>query len=304
MTVCFDRGGWSPALFADITGAGSGLLTYRKGPAADLPGPAFTTVTCTDDRGRPHQYELAGTTIALEIGEGPRKGEQVTLRQVTRREPASGGAIRQVHTLTSRTDLPAGEVCWRMSSRWREENYFRYARTHFALDALDSYAAVPDDPDRLVPSPAKKTAAARVRRAEAAISAAEASRDASLLALRSPAPGHSALVTNQQFNELNAPVRAAYDELEAAQAAAAATPARVRLGDLSPDMVRLDAETKQITHAIRMAAYNTEALLDRAGFWHPTGMRANQRLGPGPHLMEQNDHQGHVLSEHPFLRGG
>ena len=43
-----------------------------------------------------------------------------------------------------------------MSSRWREENYFRYARTHFALDALDSYAAVPDHPDRLVPSPAKK----------------------------------------------------------------------------------------------------------------------------------------------------
>ena len=102
--------------------------------------------------------------MALEIAEGPRKGQTVSLRQVTRREPASRGAIRQVHTLTSRDDLPAGEVCWRMSSRWREENYFRYARTHFALDRLDSYAAVPDDPDRLVPSPAKKAAAARVRR--------------------------------------------------------------------------------------------------------------------------------------------
>ena len=264
VTVCFDRGGWSPALFADITGAGFDLLTYRKGPAADLPGPAFTTVTCTDDRGRSHEYELADTTVALEITEGPRKGEHVTLRQVTRREPASRGAIRQVHTLTSRTDLPAGEVCWRMSSRWREENYFRYARTHFALDALDSYAAVPDDPDRLVPSPAKKAAAARVRRAEAAIGAAEAGRDASLLELRSPAPGHAALLTNQQVNQLNAPVRAAYDELEAAEAAAAATPARVRLGDLAPDMVRLDAETKQITHAIRMAAYNAETILARA----------------------------------------
>ena len=264
VTVCFDRGGWSPALFADITGAGFDLLTYRKGPVADLPGPAFTTVTCTDDRGRSHEYELADTTVTLEITEGPRKGEHVTLRQVTRREPASGGATRQVHTLTSRTDLPAGEVCWRMSSRWREENYFRYARTHFALDALDSYAAVPDDPDRLVPSPAKKAAAARVRRAEAAIGAAEASRDASLLELRSPAPGHAALLTNQQLNQLNAPVRAAYDELEAAEAAAAATPARVRLGDLAPDMVRLDAETKQITHAIRMAAYNAETILARA----------------------------------------
>jgi hypothetical protein len=150
-----------------------------------------------------------------------------------------------------------------MSSRWREENYFRYARTHFALDALDSYAAVPDDPGRLVPSPAKKAAAARVRRAEAATGAAEAGRDAGLLELRSPAPGHAALLTNQQVNELNAPVRAAYDELEAAEAAAAATPARIRLGDLAPDMVRLDAETKQITHAIRMAAYNAETILAR-----------------------------------------
>ncbi len=82
------------ALFADITGAGFDLLTYRKGPAADLPGPAFTTVTCTDDRGRAHEYELADTIVELEIAEGPRKGEHVTLRQVTRRVPARRGAIR------------------------------------------------------------------------------------------------------------------------------------------------------------------------------------------------------------------
>ena len=268
VTVCFDRGGWSPALFADITGAGFDLLTYRKGPVADLPAAAFTKVTCTDDRGRAHECQLADTIVALEITEGPRKGQTVSLRQVTRREPASRGAIRQVHTLTSRADLPAGEVCWRMSSRWREENYFRYARTHFALDALDSYAAVPGDPDRLVPGPAKKAAAARVRRAEAAIGAAEAGRDASLLELRSPAPGHAVLLTNQQVSKLNAPVQAAYDELEAAQAAAAATPSRVRLGDLAPDMVRLDAETKQITHAIRMAACNAETTLARALHGH------------------------------------
>ena len=43
-----------------------------------------------------------------------------------------------------------------------------------------------------------------------------------------------------------------------------ATPAHARLGDLAPDMVRLDAETKQITHTIRMAAYNSEITLARA----------------------------------------
>ena len=264
VTVCFDRGGWSPALFADITAAGFDLLTWRKGSAPDLPAEEFTTVACTDDRGRAHEYDLADTTVELGISEGPRKGQTVTLRQVARRVPARHGAIRQIHVLTSRTDLPAGEVCWRLTSRWREENYFRYARTHFALDALDAYAAAPDDPDRMIPNPAKKTAAARIRQAEAAAQAAEAARDAALLELRSPAPGQAAYLSNQVINALAAPVDAAYQELEHAEQAAAATPARVPLGTLSPDMVRLDAETKQITHAIRMAAYNAETALARA----------------------------------------
>jgi transposase-like protein len=264
VTVCFDRGGWSPALFADITGAGFDLLTWRKGPAPDIPAGEFTTITCTDDRGREHHYDLADTTVALGIHDGPRKGQTVSLRQVTRRVPARGGGTRQIHALTSRTGLAAGEVCWRLTSRWREENYFRYARTHFALDALDSHAAAPDDPGRLVPNPAKKTAAAQVRRAEVLAAAAQAQRDASLAALRNPAPGQPVTITNQMINALDAPVQAAWRELEEADKAAAATPSRVPLGTLAPDMMRLEAEVKQITHAIRMAAYNAETTLARA----------------------------------------
>jgi hypothetical protein len=264
VTVCFDRGGWSPALFADITAAGFDVLTWRKGPAPDLPAEGFTAITCTDDRGGRHAYELADTTVALGISDGPRKGQTISLRQVTRLVPARAGGIRQIHVLTSRDDLAAGEVCWRMASRWREENYFRYARTRFALDALDSYAAAPDDPDRRVPNPARKTAAARVRQADAAAQAAETARDAALLELRSPAPGQAAYLANQVINALNAPVEAAWRELDEAGQAAAAVPARVPLGTLSPDMVRLDTETKQITHAIRMAAYNAETSLARA----------------------------------------
>jgi hypothetical protein len=264
VTVCFDRGGWSPALFADITAAGFGVLTWRKGAAPDVPAGEFTTITCADDRGGRHDYDLADSAVELGISDGPRKGQTVTLRQVTRRVPAKGGGTRQIHALTSRDDLAAGEVCWRLSSRWREENYFRYARTRFALDALDSYAAAPDDPDRKVPNPARKTAAARVRQAEAAARAAETARDTALLQLRSPAPGQAAYLTNQVINALAAPVEAACQELEHADQAAAAVPARIPLGDLAPDMVRLDAETRQITHAIRMAAYNAETLLARA----------------------------------------
>ena len=264
VTVCFDRGGWSPALFADITAAGFDLLTWRKGPAPELPADTFTTITCADDRGRQHQYDLADTAVTLTIHDGPRKGQTVSLRQVSRRVPARGGGTRQIHALTSRTDLAAGEVCWRLTSRWREENYFRYARTHFALDALDSHTATPDDPGRKVPNPAKKTAAAQVRRAEILTAAAQAQRDASLAALRNPAPGQPVTITNQMINALDAPVQAAYRELEEADKAAAATPARIPLGALAPDMMRLEAEVKQITHAIRMAAFNAETALARA----------------------------------------
>ncbi len=264
VTVCFDRGGWSPALFADITEAGFDLLTWRKGPAPDVPADKFATITCTDDRSREHEYDLADTMVSLDIGDGPRKGQTVRLRQVTRRVPARHGAVRQIHALTSRKDLAAGEVCWRLTSRWREENYFRYARTHFAPGALDSYAAAPGNPDRLVPNPAKKAAAAQVRSAEALAAAAEAQRDASLAALRNPPPGQPALITNQMINALGAPAEAAWAELEAAEDAAATVPARIRLGETAPDMVRLEAEVKQITHAIRMAACNAETTLARA----------------------------------------
>ena len=276
VTVCFDRGGWSPALFADITGAGFGLLTWRKGPAPDLPADAFTTITCADDRGREHEYDLADTMVTLTIREGPRKGQAVSLRQVSRRVLARGGGTRQIHALTSRTDLAAGEVCWRLTSRWREENYFRYARTHFALDALDSHAAAPDDPGRLVPNPAKKAAAAQVRHAEILAAAAQAQHDASLAALRNPAPGQPVTITNQMISALDAPVEAACRELDEADTAAAATPSRVPLGTLAPDMMRLEAEVKQITHAIRMTAYNAETALARAldGYYARAGDEA------------------------------
>ena len=265
--LCFDRGGWSPALFADITDAGFDLLTYRKNDTGkdipDLPGTAFATASCTGDDGREHAYDLADTTTDLTISEGEHKGRVLTLRQVTRRKP---GDTRQVHILTTRpaAALPAAAVIYRMTSRWREENYFRYGRAHFALDALDTYAITAEDPGRMVPNPAKKTAAATVRTAKKTLAAAEAARQDKLAALRSPAPGASVVITNTTLARLDAPVTAARRDLAAAQAAARAIPAKIPLAEHNPAMVKLDTETKLITHAIRMAACNTETILARA----------------------------------------
>ena len=118
-----------------------------------------------------------------------------------------------MHILTSRDAalLPAPAVIWRMTCRWREENYFRYARAHFALDALDSYAVTPDDPGRRVPNPAKKTASAAVTAANKDLAAAQAARE----------------------GKLAAPVDAARRKLDAARAAAKAIPAKIPLSGRS-----------------------------------------------------------------------
>ncbi len=144
-TVIFDRGGWSPDTFAKILAAGMDVLTYRKAPFDRLGDDAFTEHTFTDPDGDPRTYQLAQTTVDLPLPDS----RTVTLRQIHRK--AADGA--QIPVLTSRTDLPAAELCWRLSARWRQENYFKYARAHFALDALDSYADTPDDPDRPGPQP-------------------------------------------------------------------------------------------------------------------------------------------------------
>ena len=261
--LCFDRGGWSPALFADITDAGFDLLTYRKNDTGkdvpDLPGTAFAMASCAGDDGREHAYDLADTTTGLTVSEGEHKGRVLTLRQVTRRKP---GDTRQVRILTTRpaADLPAAAVIYRMTSRWREENYFRYGRAHFALDALDTYAVTAGDPARMVP----KTAAATVKTAKKTLASAQAARQEKLTALHSPAPGTSAMITNTTLARLDAPVQAARRDLDAAKTAARTIPAKIPLAEHNPAMVKPDTETKLITHAIRMAACNTETILARA----------------------------------------
>ena len=217
-------------------------------------------MTHAGDDGREREYDLADTRIDLPVTTGEHKGEVLGLRQVTRRDKN-----RQIHILTSRDAavLPPAGVVWQMTGRWREENYFRYARAHFALDALDSYDVTPDDPQRQVPNPAKKTAAADVKAAKQALAAAGTARQARLDALRRPEPGTTAVITNSDLARLDAPVDAARRKLETAQAAAKATPAKIPLSQHNPDMVRLETETKLITHAIRMAAFNAETTLAR-----------------------------------------
>jgi len=177
-----------------------------------------------------------------------------------------------------------------MGSRWRQENYFRYARMHFDLDSHDAYATTGDDPARLVPNPAKKKAHQKVLAARARYDRALAATDAALLQAVSPPPGQSVVITNAAHDRLTADLRAAGADLDTAQAAHRGVPARLPLGQVNPGQQVLDVQTKLITHAIRIAAFNTATALARAIRVHTGYARAN--------------HEAHALARQALTGSG
>ena len=225
---------------------------------AVLPG-GGQEVTFTDDTGLVHTWQAADTSGELPVDE---HGGTFGLRQVTRLIDTKTGT-RQAHLVTTRTDLPAGEVLYRMGYRWRQENYFRYARMHLALDAHDSYTATDDDPNRMVPNPAKKTTRDTVNAARAHLDRVQAATDALLLDWHTPPAGPPVTLSNADYNQITAGLRDAEQALATAQAVNAATPARLPLGQVNPGQQILEVETKLLTHAIRIAAFNTITSLAR-----------------------------------------
>jgi hypothetical protein len=278
--VGFDRGGWSPALFEHMDAEGFDVLTWRKGFVENVDPDLFTDVTYVDETGRAHAWRVADTTVDLPVGE---HDEVFTMRQVTLlvannktgRQEHPADSTRQIHILTTRTDLPVEQVIYRMGSRWRQENYFRYARMHFDLDSHDAYATTDDDPARLVPNPAKKKAHQQLLAARARYERALAATDAALLDAVSPPQGQAVLITNTDHDRLTADLRAAESNLDTAQGAHRAIPARLPLAQVNPGQQVLDVQTKLITHAIRIAAFNTATAMARAIRVHTGYARAN-----------------------------
>ena len=258
LTIVFDRGGWSPQFFAELVAAGFDFLTYRRSPLRPEPLASFQEQHFEAD-GVVHAYSLADRKVRLRLSKR-RRGEPQTLlvRQVTRRTPDG----HQTPILTSRADLDAAEVAYRMFARWRQENYFKYGRQHFALDALDTYAAVVDDPTRLVPNPARKKLARRLAQARLRLVEAQA-----VYGVAAAANQEAQRPTMRGFKIANAAagqqVAAAQEELRRLEAERDRTPDRVQLAQVRPEARLLESERKLLTHAVRLSAYNAESALAR-----------------------------------------
>ena len=161
----FDRGGAYAQVFRHCRDQDAHWVTYRRAPLA-VPAmlPVITTVSYA---GRARQIAWAEETVQIkDYGEA----RQITLFEL-------GKVALQILTSDSGA-CPAEILAW-LKSRWREENFLKYASENYGIDKICDYLAGIEANTKITGNPARKQANAAVREAEKALAAAE--RDLAVL---------------------------------------------------------------------------------------------------------------------------
>jgi transposase len=252
LTVVFDRGGFSPKLFLKIVAAGFDLLTYRKGRWPRIARKRFQSRR-THLGAKVTTYLLADQEVRLLKG-------KLRLRQVTRLSENG----HQTPILTSRRDLPAAHVAYRMFDRWRQENFFKYLSEEYALDALADHCAVPEDPLRDVPNPEWKAASAKLRQAYAQLERLEAQYGLEAfenIEARRPTMRGFKIAQGKLSNAISR----AMQRITTLEKQRGALPKRILVQDVAGEpMMKLAPERKHLTNLLKMVAYQAESSLLRA----------------------------------------
>ena len=247
ITIVFDRGGWSPKLFGTMIKDGFDVLTYRKGRCRRI----------NDRRFVRRRAELDGRWVDYLLHDQPVRflNGALRLRQVTRL--CDNG--HQTQVITSRWDLSDFEVADRMFERWRQENFFKYMREEFLLDALVDYHIEPEDPTRTIRNPERRTLDKEIRAARA--DAAKIEREFGTAAANNTEQRRP---TMRGFKiahaKLGRQLRAARARVVQLVAQRRGVPERVEVRDISDGaVVKLATERKHLTDIIKMVAYQAES---------------------------------------------
>jgi hypothetical protein len=262
VTIVFDRGGWSPKLFVTMIKDGFDLLTYRKGRCRRINERRFIRRLAELD-GRSVDYLLHDQPVRFLKG-------KLRLRQVTRL--CDDG--HQTQVITSRLDLRDIEIADRMFERWRQENFFKYMREEFLLDALIDYQIEPEDPTRSIPNPERRALDKNIHAARADLARLEREYGAAAAdnaeqrrpTMRGFKVAHGRL--GKQLRTARARVAQLFEQRHD-------VPKRVEVRDLNERaMVKLATERKHLTDIIKMVAYQAES--DLLALLRPHYARADQ----------------------------
>ena len=267
-TVIFDRGGYDGGLFSWLVEQGLDFITYQRGDVA-LARDQFQRHEVRWE-GRRERFWLAEDTvtvadsgpwrrIVLRTGDGHQTPILTSLGQADRPRPdgspKAGG-------------LPSARVVAVMLARWRQENFFKYARAHLGLDALVS-SAVGSTPEGEAPNPARKPAEREVQRLRAAIRQVQVALGQTVARDIQPAkdgevtpkPKRRTADAGASREVLLAQLQALETELGQARRQLAALPKRVPLSSLPQPRQTIRPEPKLLADVVKVAAYNAQVWL-------------------------------------------
>ncbi len=249
VTVAFDRGGWNTKLFKTLVKENNwDILTYRKGSTRRVARKSFRT----------HKIKIDGRELSYDLSEKNVRIGGLKLRQIT----VLGKHDHQTHIITSKDGVPAVEIAYRMFERWRQENYFKYMKEEFALDALMEYGVEAADPTRMVPNPERKAidkelAVARTERAKL-----EREYGAAAFANKEDKRRTMRGFKIANGGAIGKPLREARDKVRDIEERRNSIPTRVPVAEALKDPpVRLRTETKRLSDTFKMVAYQSETAL-------------------------------------------
>jgi len=250
VTIVFDRGGFSPKLFDQLIREGFDILTYRKGRLPKLSARCFKEHVGHFD-GRAVRYQLNDRGVRLLEG-------KLRLRQVTRLQDGY-----QTPILTSRRDLQAIEIAYRMFERWRQENFFKYMREEYLLDALVDYKVEPDDPDREVPNPARRAIDAKIQTLRAEVARLQQTYGEAVVA--NPEKTRPTIRGFKiAHGQIGKAIRAAMKRLTALERLRSRIPPHIPVGQRTQGpVIKLATERKHLNNLLKMVAYQAESDLCR-----------------------------------------
>ncbi len=238
----FDRGGAYGQVFKHCRDEGAHWVTYRRAPLA-VPRclPVLTTITVN---GKRRQAAWAEETVQLK--------DYGQARQLTLFE--HGQVALQV--LTSDFDACPAEILAWLKSRWREENFLKYASDNYGIDKICDYIAAVEANTKVIGNPARKAANARLRQAEKALAAAREDMAAMLAdPAIPPAAKNAKLIPAAQQK-----ITRAEKEMSRAGAARGKVPAKLpaRVIDPHARVALLRAGRRGLQMVLRLLAHNAE----------------------------------------------
>lgn len=266
LNLVFDRGGYNAAVFERLIESGHHIITYRKGDYEDVPLSKFqkekTTIGQRTYEYAPYEMKVSINIYTETVNE---KGDTVrrkTKRQLELREiRIVREDERQTSILTSVSvkEMDAIKIAQILFNRTgSQENYFKYMRQEFKLDATAMYGTdAIDDIDLTHPNPAyvkleKKQAKVREKRRRKLESYAgeligRPPEEAAVILKRK-----GKIKESEKIKELNKKIEQLRDEMKK-------TPRRENISKAK--YRRLNEECRTFQNCIKTSAFNIETKL-------------------------------------------